>query len=188
MVPNAGSGESLGLSFTEHLCMSFVFLRQGRFRLRLVLFGELGCPGLFRRPLGKRYECHVDWSVHGSSWNVHLSWDEACLCGVFRTEDHRELIRRDPSSCPIYVRLDGCKPWVAEDKVSFSNVGEEEPEQHLGYAMLYTDVGVVSNISLGVGSSIDVDDLPRSFECLDWELHSSCVVHMHKVFGCPAVQ
>src|ERR1700722_10282612 len=93
-----------------------------------------------------------------------------------------------PRAQSMFVWLDGCKPWVAEDEVSFSDVGEEKPEQHSGCAMLYTDVGIVSNIPLGVGGSINVDDLSRSFECFDREFHSSCVVHIHEVFGCPAIQ
>src|SRR5229473_1358939 len=105
-----------------------------------------------------------DWS--GS---VDVSGEEFCLFCIWASEYDREMSMVDPSSFPIYFRLHGCEPWVAENGFVFAEVGEEELEGHGSGSCSNVQDGVVTEVSALVLCPIDVEQFTGFRKLFDRE-------------------
>ena len=80
---------------------------------------------------------------------------------VSGTEDDWQLFRRNPSTSPINIGLDGSEPGVPQNEVSVPNVGQEESQQDSSSPLLDLEVRVIFDVALSVGRSIHVDNLSQ---------------------------
>jgi len=63
----------------------------------------------------------------------------------------------DPSSLPVYLWLHRREPWVAEDGLVFTEVGEEKLEWDGAGSGSNVEDGVVVEVSTSVFCPIDVE-------------------------------
>ncbi len=99
------------------------------------------------------------------------------------SENDREMSVVNPAAFPIYLRLYGCEPWIAEDGLMFAEVGEEELKGNSGGAGAYIENGVVTEVSTSVLGPINIEQFARVRELFDGEFEPFGLGEVHKVFG-----
>ena len=156
MVPDRVGWELLGLLLAEDF--SVMPITSGDLRVVSGLFWEMEHNPAYEVPV-----------VSDGSGAVDPPGEELCSFRVWTSEDDWKVGVVDPSTFPVYFRLDCCEPWVAEDGFVFSEVRKEELEWDGGRSGTDIQDSVVAKVSASVFGTIDVKEFAGFWELFDGE-------------------
>src|SRR5258708_10685277 len=144
MVPNRVGRKPLGLLFAEDLRM--VSVSSGYFQVVATFFGWM------QGDSADKVSVVSDWL--GS---IDASGEEFCLLCVWAPKYNGEMGMVNPTPFPVYFGLHCCEPWVAEDSLMFSKVGEKELESDGGGPGSDVQDGVVAEVSASVFHAVYIE-------------------------------